>query len=88
MKQKDNFGVPLPQDIVEILSWHVDTKLDERQLKSKEHLLFPGAKGADFRSMTSVTKPFARVAKEIGVDSNSRREGCGEPTTTCRERRT
>ena len=52
-----------------------DTQLDERQPKSKEHLLFPGAKGADFRSMTSVTKPFARVAKEIGVDSSSRREG-------------
>ena len=68
VKQKDNFGVPLPQDIVEILSWHVDTQLDERQLRSKEHLLFPGAKGADFRSMTSLTKPFARVAKEIGVD--------------------
>ena len=46
MKQKDNFGVPLPQDIVEILSWHVDTQLDERQLKSTEHLLFPGARGA------------------------------------------
>jgi hypothetical protein len=68
VKQKDNFGVPLPQDIVEILSWQVDTQLDERQLKSKEHLLFPEAKGADFRSMTSLTKPFARVAKEIGGD--------------------
>ena len=38
--------------------------------------------------MTSLTKSFALVAKEVGVDSSSRREGCGEPTTTYRERRT
>lgn len=67
VKQKDNFGVPLPQDIVDVLSWHVETQLDNRQLKNKEHLLFPGSKGADFRSMSSLTKPFARVATEIGV---------------------
>jgi integrase len=67
VKQRDNFGVPLPQDIVDILSWNVETQLDNRQLKSKEHLLFPGARGADFRSMSSLTKPFARVATEIGV---------------------
>jgi len=67
VKQKDNFGVPLPQDIVDILSWHVETQLDPRQLKNKENLLFPGAKGADFRSMSSLAKPFAKVAQAIGV---------------------
>jgi hypothetical protein len=68
VKQKDNFGVPLPQDIVEILSWHVETQLDPRQLKNKEQLLFPVAKGADFRSMSSLAKPFAKVAEAIGVE--------------------
>jgi hypothetical protein len=68
VKQKDNFGVPLPQDIVEIPSWHVETQLDLRQLKNKEHLLFPGAKGAVFRSMSSLAKPFAKVAEAIGVE--------------------
>jgi hypothetical protein len=59
VKQKANLGVPLPQDIVEILSLHVETQLDPRQLKSRELLLFRGAKGADYRSMSSLAKPFA-----------------------------
>jgi integrase len=67
VKQKDNFGVPLPQELVDILQWHVETQLDERQVKNKEHLLFPGSKGATYRSLSSLAKPFAKVAQAIGV---------------------
>jgi integrase len=67
IKQKDNFGVPLPRELVDILQWHVETQLDERQLKNKEQLLFPGSKGATFRSLSSLAKPFAKVAESIGV---------------------
>lgn len=67
VKQRDNFGVPLPQELVDILQWHVETQLDERQLKNKKHLLFPGSKGATFRSLRSLAKPFTKVAQAIGV---------------------
>jgi hypothetical protein len=36
VKQRDNFGVPLPQELVDSLQWHVETQLDERQIENDE----------------------------------------------------
>lgn len=56
--------VSLPEDLVEILQWHIDT-LPEGPMADSE-LLFPSDTGG-YRAPSVLTKPFATVAKELGL---------------------
>jgi len=57
--------IALPEELLEVLRWHVATQLvTEAQLESE--LLFPSEDGG-FRSRSVLQKPFAEVAKAIGL---------------------
>lgn len=56
--------VSLPEDLVAILRWHIDT-LPEGPMADSE-LLFPSETGG-FRAPSVLDKPFAAVAKETGL---------------------
>ena len=56
--------VSLPEALIEILQWHIDT-LPEGPMADSE-LLFPSDIGG-FRAPDVLTKPFAAVAKELGL---------------------
>ncbi len=54
----------LPEELMEILRWHVDT-LPEGPMTDSE-LLFPDEQGG-FRSLVVLQKPFALVSKALGL---------------------
>jgi hypothetical protein len=54
----------LPAELLDVLRWHVDTQLNDRMRASE--LLFPSIVGR-FRSRSCLDKPFANVAKTIGL---------------------
>lgn len=56
--------VSLPEDLVAILRWHIDT-LPEGPMADSE-LLFPSETGG-FRAPSVLDKPFRAVAKELGL---------------------
>lgn len=56
--------VSLPEDLVAILRWHIDT-LPEGPMADSE-LLFPSETGG-YRAPSVLDKPFAAVAKELGL---------------------
>ena len=56
--------IALPEELIEILRWHVDT-LPEGPMTESE-LLFPNEEGG-FRSPAVLQKPFALVSKELGL---------------------
>ena len=64
--------IHLPDELVEILRWHVETQLDEVQRESD--LLFPAANGG-FRTPSVLNKPLAMVAKEIGLGKKFTQRG-------------
>lgn len=54
----------LPPELLGVLRWHVDTQLNDRMRASE--LLFPSRVGG-FRARSCLDKPFANVAKKIGL---------------------
>ncbi len=57
--------INLPDDLVEILKWHIDTQLLDPGQQDSD-LLFP-AIGGGFRSPSVLNKPFAEVCERIGL---------------------
>jgi len=62
-KQKRRYAIDLPEDVMSVLKWHVDTHLSEPEQHESE-LLFPSSTGG-FRAPTVLNKPFAEVAAEM-----------------------
>ena len=66
--------IHLPDDLVEILRWHVDTQLETPEQKESD-LLFPSVDGT-YRTPSVLNKPFALVAAEIGLEKKFTQRGC------------
>lgn len=64
-KQKTRYAIDLPEDVVEVLRWHVQTQLVTPEQQESD-LLFPSIVGG-FRAPTVLNKPFAVVSEEIGL---------------------
>jgi integrase len=55
----------LPLEALDVLRWHVDAVLHPKKMRESE-LLFPAVTGG-FRACSCLDKPFAEVAKKIGL---------------------
>lgn len=64
-KTKEDVEVAVPQLLLDVLRWHVNTQLLTPEQKASD-LLFPREDGR-MRCASSLRKPFAFVAKEIGL---------------------
>lgn len=64
-KQRTRYSIHLPETAMKILRWHVDTQL-RRPEQADSALLFPSILGG-YRAPTLLNKPFAQVAREIGL---------------------
>ena len=64
-KQKTRYTIDLPQEVLDVLRWHVDTQLVTPPQPESE-LLFPPVTGG-YRSPTVLNKPFAEVSEAIGL---------------------
>lgn len=64
-KTKKDTPVTLPESVIEILQWHVDTQMVTESMRASE-LLFPTADGG-FRSRSCLDKPFAAVTAACGL---------------------
>jgi len=62
-KQGTRYRIALPEDVMRILKWHVDSMTGKR---AESDLLFPGRHGG-FLSPNALDKPFADVASHIGL---------------------
>ena len=57
--------IAIPRELIDVLRWHVDTQLRAGPQRDSD-LLFPSELGG-FRSHSCLAKPFADVAKAIGL---------------------
>ena len=57
--------IALPEELLDVLRWHVATQLSTDEQQASE-LLFPAENGG-FRSRSVLQKPFAEVAQAIGL---------------------
>jgi site-specific recombinase XerC len=57
--------ITVPEELLEVLRWHVATQLETKEQKESE-LLFPSETGG-FRARTVLEKPFAAVTKALGL---------------------
>jgi integrase len=64
-KQRHRYTIDLPEEVLQVLRWHVDTQLETPAHKASD-LLFPTVDGR-FRSSSVLKKPFAEVARELGL---------------------
>ncbi len=64
-KQKHRYTIGLPPEAMHVLQWHIDTQLRTPEQQESD-LLFPGIDGG-FRSTSVLLKPFAEVAREVGL---------------------
>ena len=62
-KQKRRYAIDLPQEAMDVLSWHVDTQLHTPEQVDSD-LLFPAVNGA-FRAPCVLNKPLADVAGQL-----------------------
>jgi integrase len=62
-KQKVRYRIHLPEPVLEVLRWHVETQLTTDEMRESD-LLFPSITGG-FRSPTVLNKPFADAADAI-----------------------
>ena len=62
-KQKRRYPIDLPQAVMDVLKWHVETRLAPEQEDSD--LLFPSIKGG-FRAACVLNKPFDDVSDRLG----------------------
>lgn len=63
-KNKKHQRLLLPSDLMEVLRWHVETQFSDKMRATD--LLFPSVVGG-FRARSCLDKPFADVAKKIGL---------------------
>ena len=64
-KTRQHQRIAIPEDLVAILRWHVDTLPDDEEIE-KCDLLFPSDVGG-FRAPSALDKPFALVRKALGL---------------------
>jgi integrase len=64
-KQRKRYTIALPPEAMDVLQWHVDTQLHTPEQQESD-LLFPAIDGG-FRSTSVLQKPFAEVAREVGL---------------------
>ncbi len=72
-KQRVRYRIHLPESVLDVLRWHVDTQLTTPEQKDSE-LLFPAVTGG-FRAPSTLNKPFADVAKTIGLGKQFTQRG-------------
>src|SRR5690606_30816752 len=63
--QKTRYAIDLPEEVLEVLRWHVRTQLVTPEQQESE-LLFPSITGG-FRAPTVLNKPFSEVSDAIGL---------------------
>jgi integrase len=65
---KTGVGYPigLPQDVMDVLRWHIDANVDEGPMR-ESGLLFPSVRGT-IRFTASLQKPFAGAASIAGIN--------------------
>jgi integrase len=83
-KQRVRYAIELPDEVLAVLRWHVDTQLETEAPRESE-LLFPSIEGG-FRAGTVLGKPFARCRRRWGSASSSRHAACVGRSTTWRGR--
>src|SRR5687768_204142 len=77
--------VQAPEELLEILRWHVETQLrTPAQLASD--LLFPALHGG-FRTRNVFDRPFERWREPFAWKSGSPLVGCAAPSRTCAAQR-
>jgi hypothetical protein len=64
-KQKRKYAVDLPEEVMTVLRWHVETQLVTPEQQDSD-LLFPAVTGG-FRSPCVLNKPFADVSEAMGL---------------------
>ncbi len=64
-KTGKRYSVHLPEGVMDVLRWHVETQLSTDEMKASE-LLFPATNGK-FRAPSVLNKPFKEVADRIGL---------------------
>jgi hypothetical protein len=64
-KTRRDLDIKVPKLLIDLLAWHVATQL-ETDAQRESELLFPREDGG-FRSATVLKKPFADVAKAMGL---------------------
>ena len=64
-KQKRRYAIDVPEDVMKVLAWHVETQLSTPEQQDSD-LLFPAATGG-FRSPNVLNKPFAAAVAEMDL---------------------
>ncbi len=64
-KQKRRYTIDLPEELMAILRWHVETQLKTPEQQASD-LLFPSDEGG-FRTQKVLNQPMAEVAAELGI---------------------
>ncbi len=72
-KQRVRYRIHLPEAVLEVLRWHVETQLSTPEMEDSD-LLFPSVTGG-FRSPSVLNKPFADVAEAIGLGKQFTQRG-------------
>jgi integrase len=64
-KQKRRYTIDLPEELMAVLRWHLETQLRTPEQKESD-LLFPSDEGG-FRTQKVLNQPMAEVAAEVGI---------------------
>lgn len=72
-KQKVRYRIHLPEPVLEVLRWHIETQLATDEMRESD-LLFPAVTGG-FRSPTVLNKPFADVVTTIELGKGFTQRG-------------
>lgn len=72
-KQRVRYRIHLPEPVLEVLQWHIDTQLPTPEMEESD-LLFPSTTGG-FRAPCVLNKPFADVADAIGLGKSFTQRG-------------
>jgi len=64
-KQKRRYTIDLPEELMAVLRWHVETQLRTPEQKESD-LLFPSDEGG-FRTQKVLNQSMAEVAAEVGI---------------------
>jgi integrase len=72
-KNRIRYRIHLPEAVLAVLRWHIDTQLSAPEMEDSD-LLFPSVTGG-FRSPSVLNKPFAEVAEAIGLGKRFTQRG-------------
>jgi integrase len=64
-KQKRRYSIGVPESVISVLRWHIETQLRTDEQRSSD-LLFPSENGG-FRSQKILNAPLAQIAAELGI---------------------